>query len=144
MDGKQDRLTAGDGIQISSDNTVSLTKTGAGSLNVRITPFAAVKGVIGEIDTEPYISGNYGYYMKFKFAKGTLRRDDSVKENNSVVDVIGDYYVDAMGIAPYCGINSSGSSEFDEIDLYMEKEWPVSSDADNALIVHFTFIRVVY
>lgn len=143
--GKQDKLTAGTGITISEENVISLSQTGADSLNIRITPTTATTGPISEIEANGNITTRYGYYIKFKFAKGTLRRDTVVPANNSVVDVIGDYTVDMQKIAPYCAINFTNPAEYDEVDVFMEKAWLQDSHPTaNDLIKHFTFIRVVY
>lgn len=144
VNGKQDALTAGNGITISEGNVISVSQTGTDALNVRITPTTATTGPISEIDVNGNISSRYSYYIKFKFAKGTLRRDDVVKANNSVVDVIGDYTVDVQKIAPFCAINFTNPVDYDEVDIYMQNAWPVNSPAANDLIDPFTFIRVIY
>lgn len=143
VQGKQDVLTAGKGITI-SENTISVAQTGTDALNVRITPTTATTGPISEIEANGNITSRYGYYIKFKFAKGTLRRDDLVKANNSVVDIIGNYTVDVQKVAPFCAINFTNPADYDEVDLYMQNAWPTNSPAANDLIDPFTFIRVVY
>lgn len=143
VNGKQDALTAGTGIIISEENVISMSQ-GTDGINVRITPYTATTGPISEIDVNGNISSRYSYYIKFKFAKGTLRRDDFVKANNSVVDVIGNYTVDVQKVAPFCAINFTNPSDYDEVDIYMQNAWPNNSPAANDLIDPFTFIRVVY